>query len=203
MCDVALVCPYAPVVYGPENEKRPRPLSHLQVAALAVKVPTSWKKERKSNATKGPWQRYSKLKRVSVRLLAGTLAAARPATPVAASASHSRWVNTGVTPPAKGPTYRFTASGNGTGNTSPFTIPTTTSQWQLASSYNCVSFGSSGDYSVDINSRAGNGATDLDFNDNGADTQGLGGDGVDTFYDTGTIKFQICASCNWTLRVVK
>ena len=45
-----------------------------------------------------------------------------------------------------------------------------------------------------INSRAGNGATDLDFNDNGADTQGLGGDGVDTFYDTGTIKFQIWAT---------
>jgi hypothetical protein len=100
-------------------------------------------------------------------------------------------------------TYRFTASGNGTGNTSPFAIPTTTRQWQLASSYNCASFGGSGDHSVDIDSRAGNGATDQDFNDNGPDTQGLGGDGVDTFYDTGTFEFQVCAICNWPLRVIK
>jgi hypothetical protein len=112
-------------------------------------------------------------------------------------------VNTGATPPAKGPTYRFTAWGNGTGNTSPFTIPTTARQWRLASSYNCASFGSSGDYSVDSNNRAGNGPTNQDFNDNGPDTQVLGGDGVDTFYDTGTFEFQICASCNWTLRVIK
>ncbi len=108
-----------------------------------------------------------------------------------------------VTPAAKGPPYRFTASGNGSGNTSPFTIPATTKQWQLARSYNCASFGTSSDFSVDINRGAGNGATDQDFNDNGPDTQGQGGNGVDTFYGTGTFDFQVWANCNWNLGVIK
>ena len=112
-------------------------------------------------------------------------------------------INTAVTPQAKKRTYLFTASGNGSGNTSPFTIRSTTTQWHLAWSYNCASFGSSGDFSVDINGGPRNGPTDQDYNDNGPDTQGMGGTGVDTYYDTGTFNFQVWANCNWTLRVTK
>jgi hypothetical protein len=103
---------------------------------------------------KAPWRRYSKLRRLSVRPLAGALAA-------------------------------------------------TTKQWRLAWSHDCASFGSSGDLSVDITGRPGDGPTDQDYNDNGPATQGLDGSGVDTFYDTGTFNFQVWANCNWTLEGIR
>ena len=62
--------------------------------------------------------------------------------------------------------------------------------------YDCTSFGSAGNFSVDVQQPQG----DLD-SDFGPNELGNGGSGTDYYYDTGSFQLSIDSECDWTITV--
>jgi hypothetical protein len=96
--------------------------------------------------------------------------------------------------PAGADTTTFTSAvvGN-TGSTSNFSQ---TGPWTMAWSYDCSTFGSQGNFSVNVTQPAGDGAVDL-----GTNELGDGGSGTDYYYDTGTFSLSIDSECDWSITV--
>jgi hypothetical protein len=68
--------------------------------------------------------------------------------------------------------------------------------WTLAWSYNCAYFGSPGNFTVEVNQPAG----DLNL-DIGPNELGAGGNGVDSYSDTGTLSLTIISECEWSITI--
>ena len=67
--------------------------------------------------------------------------------------------------------------------------------WQMSWAYDCSSYGSEGNFIVDINGGSG-----LVF-DEGPNELGLGGSGTDYYTDTGTFSLSIFSECAWSITV--
>jgi hypothetical protein len=66
----------------------------------------------------------------------------------------------------------------------------------MAWSYNCSSFGMSGNFIVDINQPSGDLNSDL-----GTNELGMGGSGTEYYADTGTFSLSVSSECDWTITV--
>jgi hypothetical protein len=103
---------------------------------------------------------------------------------------------TTTTAPAT-PVVLQTLSGSGIQNGPQFTVPSSANGWTIAWSYNCSSFGSSGDFIITV---AGFGAA-ADTTDVGVAELGTGQSGTSYNYDTGTFQLQVKSECNWNYTV--
>ncbi len=91
-------------------------------------------------------------------------------------------------------TVTFTSAQVGTsGNTAQFTQ---TGNWQMAWTYDCASFGSSGNFNVNVNQPSGDLATDAAPNE-----LGMSGSGTDYYYDTGAFSLSVTSECTWSITV--
>lgn len=81
---------------------------------------------------------------------------------------------------ASGQTPQFTESG----------------KWQMAWSYNCSNFGSSGNFGVTVNEPSSSTTYDQAPNE-----LGTGGSGTDYYTNTGTFSLSVNSECNWTITV--
>ncbi len=102
-----------------------------------------------------------------------------------------------TTTAAPAPATLFTQSGSGIGDTAQFTV--TRSSWQLQWSYDCSSFGSSGNFIVTVNGYGGASGT----SDAGVNELGTGSSGDEHYYDSGTFNLSVNSECNWTVTVVQ
>jgi hypothetical protein len=81
----------------------------------------------------------------------------------------------------------LSASGSGSHSTQTFTVPT---NWKLAWSYDCSTFGSSGNFVVDVQ-----GASVLGVNELGS-----GGSGTENYHSGGTVWLDIDSECAWQVK---
>ena len=79
------------------------------------------------------------------------------------------------------------ASGSGAHSTQTFTVPT---NWTLAWSYDCSTFGSSGNFVVNVQ-----GASVLGVNELGS-----GGSGTESYHSGGTVWLEINSECSWQVK---
>jgi hypothetical protein len=95
----------------------------------------------------------------------------------------------------------FTQSGSGTATTDSFKVP---SRWDLQWSYDCSGFaGGSGNFIVTIYDDYGQNSQ-VDFDNQGINQLGAGGNGVEHYHSGGNTKFfKVVSECNWTLTVTK
>ncbi len=63
-------------------------------------------------------------------------------------------------------------------------------------SYDCSSFGSAGNFSVDIQQPSGDLAIDI-----GPNEEGSGATGTDYYYDSGSFQLAVISECDWTISV--
>jgi hypothetical protein len=77
-------------------------------------------------------------------------------------------------------------------------VPANASGWDEDWSYNCASFGSSGNFITSITGY-GNAAGTLD---SGANQLGAHGSGVNHYYDAGTFSISVNSECSWTEKIV-
>ena len=68
--------------------------------------------------------------------------------------------------------------------------------WTMAWSYNCASFGSTGNFAVSINQPSGDFTFDI-----GPNELGTGGSGTDSYTDTGVFNLSILSECSWSITV--
>lgn len=68
--------------------------------------------------------------------------------------------------------------------------------WEMAWSFDCTAFGSSGTFSVNINQPAGSPTVDIGPNELSA-----GESGTDYYSDTGTLSLSIISECTWSISV--
>src|SRR5579875_83575 len=91
-------------------------------------------------------------------------------------------------------TATFTSSQIGTsGSTSQFSE---SQNWEMAWSFDCSSYGSPGNFMVDVNQPTGDTTTDP-----GPNELGMSGSGTDYYTDTGTFSLSINSECSWTITV--
>jgi hypothetical protein len=88
-------------------------------------------------------------------------------------------------------------SGSGEDSTQQFTVPETAKGWHVNWSYNCATFGGSGDFDYSVNV----GPT-INFDDDGPNQLGAGGSGTQHYYDTGTFNLIVDSECDWTIEAV-
>ncbi len=100
------------------------------------------------------------------------------ATAGVASASTATFTSTQIG--SSGQTPQFTESGN----------------WQMAWSYNCSNFGSSGNFAVTVNQPSNSTVIDI-----GPNELGMSGSGTDSYTDTGTFSLSVSSECNWSISV--
>jgi hypothetical protein len=81
----------------------------------------------------------------------------------------------------------ISASGSGSHSTQTFKVPST---WNLAWSYDCSSFGGSGNFAVDVQ-----GADVLGVNE-----LGNGGSGTESYHSGGTVWLEIDSECSWQVK---
>jgi len=92
----------------------------------------------------------------------------------------------------------WSSSGQGSMSGPKFTVPAQATSWTENWSYDCSSFGTSGNF---ITSIAGYGAS-RGTTDSGANQLGTSGSGVNHYYDTGTFSIQVNSECSWTESIV-
>lgn len=93
--------------------------------------------------------------------------------------------------PLTNPTFTSTQTGS-TGQTQQFSVA---SAWTMSWTYSNCS-GGSGNFIVDINQPSGDTATDTAPNE-----QGSGGNGTDSYTDTGTFSLAISSDCQWSITI--
>ena len=94
--------------------------------------------------------------------------------------------------PPQGGSGTYTSAEIGSaGNTPQFSE---TGNWTMAWSYDCSSFGSAGNFSVDVIQPAGDLADDV-----GPNELGTGGSGTDSYSDTGVFSLVINSECAWSI----
>ena len=81
----------------------------------------------------------------------------------------------------------LSASGSGAHSTQAFTVPT---NWNLAWSYDCSAFGSSGNFVVDVQGASVLGVNEL----------GRGGSGTESYHSGGTVWLEIDSECSWQVK---
>jgi hypothetical protein len=91
----------------------------------------------------------------------------------------------------------FSQSASGISSTTPFTVPAAAKGWHVNWTYNCSNFGSSGNFTFDVEQ-----GTSLDFNDEGPNELGANGSGTEHYYDTGTFHLSVNSECTWTVQAV-
>ena len=69
-------------------------------------------------------------------------------------------------------------------------------QWLMDWSYNCSSYGSQGNFAVEVNQPAGSSIVDI-----GPNELGNSGSGVDYYYDTGQFNLSVDSECDWSITV--
>jgi Protein of unknown function (DUF2510) len=101
----------------------------------------------------------------------------------------------------------FTQTGSGTATTASFKVP---NSWDMAWTYDCANFGTSGNFVVSIYDLTGSaGGTEesggsVDFDNQGVNQLGANGSGVEHFHSGGNTKYlKVISECNWTLTVTK
>jgi|ERR1039458_3577292 hypothetical protein len=94
------------------------------------------------------------------------------------------------------PKIVWQASGTGDESGPKFQIPAGTAQWEEVWSYDCSSYGSTGNFITFIH---GYGSAEFTL-DSGVNELGSGGSGVNHYFDTGTFSIQILSECSWTER---
>ncbi|MGC8466534.1 MAG: hypothetical protein ACP5O0_11525, partial [Acidimicrobiales bacterium] len=118
---------------------------------------------------------------VALGMLGASIAATAvvtAATAGVASASTATFTSTQIG--SSGQTPQFTESGN----------------WQMAWSYNCSNFGSSGNFTVTVNQPSNSTVFDI-----GPNQLGMSGSGTDSYTDTGTFSLSVSSECNWSISV--
>jgi hypothetical protein len=99
-----------------------------------------------------------------------------------------------VSPPPSATNVLWSMSGQGASSGPQFTVPSSASGWTENWSYNCSSFGTSGNFITSITGYGGSsGTTDM-----GANELGLSGSGTNYYYDTGMFNILVNSECNWT-----
>jgi hypothetical protein len=88
----------------------------------------------------------------------------------------------------------LTAHGSGIKTTDTFTVG---DEWDLVWSYSCASFGSSGNFIVNISAK-GQHLTSLA----GVNELGARGDGTEHYHEGGTFYFEVNSECDWTIKAV-
>jgi len=68
--------------------------------------------------------------------------------------------------------------------------------WQMSWSYNCASYGGSGNFIVTVDQPSGDNTIDF-----GPNELGTGGSGTDYYTDTGTFSLSVNSECEWTINV--
>ena len=94
--------------------------------------------------------------------------------------------------PTAAPSTLLDISGQGTKSTQKFTA---SGDWDLAYTYNCANFGSTGNFAVEIT------ADDPTTLELPVDELGMSGASVEHYHDPGTFYLQITSECLWTVKV--
>lgn len=89
-----------------------------------------------------------------------------------------------------------TQSGSGISSLPEFTIPEDATAWYFGWNYDCSSFGSQGNFAVDVDGLDGTSTFDL-----GTNQLGTSGNNVENYYDTGTFQLSVNSECNWAVKV--
>jgi len=92
------------------------------------------------------------------------------------------------------PVVLWQQSGSGQASGQQFTVPAKDKGWNEVWTYNCASFGSSGNFISTINGYGGASST----TDGGANELGASGSSANHYYDTGTFSIDINSECDWT-----
>jgi hypothetical protein len=98
----------------------------------------------------------------------------------------------GANPPPKAAAILLQESGNGIKNTGSFTV---TGPWQLIYTFDCASFGSSGNFIVEVADSSGR-MVDIAVNELAAK-----GSSSSPQYTTGTLHLEINSECAWAVKV--
>lgn len=119
------------------------------------------------------------------------------ATTTATATPAASATTTAAAPPPAAPAAKtvLTLSGNGIKNSPNFIV--TQSQWTIAYSYDCTSFGSRGNFIVTINDSSGK----TDFAKSGVNELAAKGNSSTVEHGAGTYSLSINSECNWNVAV--
>lgn len=122
-------------------------------------------------------------------------AASAPTTPAARSAKGATHAATSQAP--QGPAKTVVYSGQGSGEKTTPTFRVNSTDYSVAYTYNCASFGTSGNFAIEVQSSG-----DQLFDDSAANTIGMKGADTSYFHDgPGTLYLSILSECSWTVKV--
>lgn len=99
----------------------------------------------------------------------------------------------GAPPPAA---VVLSVAGNGMKQTGNFTV--TQDQWTIAYTFNCASFGSQGNFVIDVNDSTGS----VDFAKPGVNELAASGNSSTVEHGSGTYSLAISSECSWTVKVI-
>lgn len=122
----------------------------------------------------------------------GTGGTTAPTTP--STTSPPTTVPPTTTTTAAMPVVLWQQTGSGIESGQQFTVPSSVKGWNEVWTYNCASFGSSGNFITNINGYGGA----ADTTDSGTNQEGNTGSGTNHYYDTGTFSIDVNSECNWT-----
>jgi hypothetical protein len=105
---------------------------------------------------------------------------------------------TTTTTPPPAPAVLYQQSGSGTASTPDFTAPT---NWNIAWSYNCATFGQSGNFVVSV-TQAGTGVM-ASTEDAPINQLGPSGSGVQHYHYGGKLYLTVNSECSWTIKAVQ
>jgi len=105
-------------------------------------------------------------------------------------------VKADISPPGPAGGVLFAMTGSGIESTTPFTVPGAAKGWHVNYTFNCSSFGGSGNFDWTV--YQGNAMSETDF---GPNRLAVSGSGVEHYYDTGTFHLAVDSECNWTVKV--
>jgi hypothetical protein len=133
----------------------------------------------------------------------GTTGATSPTTTgapsVPASTAAPTTAPTTTVAPTTTSTVQVLVNQSGSGQASLAQFAVSNPAWDLDWSYDCSSFGQSGNFIVDV---MGSGSA-ADTTDSGVNQLGSSGQGVEHYYDQGTFQLVIDSECSWAVKVVE
>lgn len=123
-----------------------------------------------------------------VVVIIGTVANGGKSNTTTATSTPTPVAKATATPAPKGPILQL--QGNGSKSSDDFNVP---SQWHFDWSYDCTSFGSTGNFVVTF---TGNGGFV-----SGVNQLGTKDSGTDTYHSSGTYHLEIISECSWSVTV--
>lgn len=125
-----------------------------------------------------------------------TLAPVTTAAPDPAAAAATTVITKPTPVTAAAPIFQM--SGSGDQDTGSFHVP---NEWQVDWTYNCATFGQSGNFEVSISQPPGKVGINVEANDDPINQLGMSGSGIQSYHYGGTVFLSVLSECDWTLKV--